>query len=379
MTPPPLRAIEFFAGIGLMRLGLEQAEIETVWANDIDPGKGATYRENFGDADLVLADIRDISGADVPEADIATASFPCIDLSLAGNRKGLGREAARRDTYWESSTFWELARVLGEMGDRRPRTIVCENVLGLASSHGGRDLREAVAALNSLGYSCDVLALDARHFVPQSRPRMFIVGTLDPPETEQLLTPSELRPAWAVRFLESNPDLRLHAHPLPPPPAGPGSLDGYIERLPADHPDWWDADRVEAFVGSLSPLQAQRLDALRAAPRLHWRTAYRRTRQGRAVWEIRGDAIAGCLRTARGGSSKQAVVEAGAGDVRVRWMTANEYAALMGAPLHRHPARRNQALFGYGDAVCVPVIRWLCEQYVIPVSCRTSLRLLEAA
>jgi DNA (cytosine-5)-methyltransferase 1 len=96
------------------------------------------------------------------------------------------------------------------------------------------------------------------------------------------------------------------------------------------------------------------------------------------VWEIRPDDVAGCLRTARGGSSKQAVVQAGHGQVRVRWMTPREYARLMGAPEYRLDGlRRNQALFGFGDAVCVPVVTWLASHYLMPLL-RGELRLAAA-
>jgi len=131
-------------------------------------------------------------------------------------------------------------------------------------------------------------------------------------------------------------------------------------------------------VESLSPIQTERLNELRAGSGPTWRTAYRRTRNGVAEWEIRADGIAGCLRTARGGSSKQALVEAGDGDVRVRWMTPREYARLMGAPDFKLAARRNQALFGFGDAVCVPVIAWLCEHYVAPAAAAAGRRLVAA-
>jgi DNA (cytosine-5)-methyltransferase 1 len=125
---------------------------------------------------------------------------------------------------------------------------------------------------------------------------------------------------------------------------------------------------VTRFVDSLSALQLERLDALRNRRALTWRTAYRRTRGGVAVWEIRPDAVAGCLRTARGGSSKQAVVEAGGGDLRVRWMTASEYAALQGAADHSFSSvSENKARFGFGVAVCVPVISWIASHYLVPL------------
>jgi len=357
-----IRAAEFFAGIGLMRRGLTQANIETVWANDIEPDKRDLYVENFGDTEFVLGDVRDVHGESLPDVELATASFPCTDLSLAGNRRGLGAGPAPRGTDGGSSMFWEFARVVDELGERRPTAVLLENVLGFASSHGGRDLWEAVGELNRLGYSCDLLAIDARHFVPQSRPRMFIVGL----SGEHDYDPSADRPAWARQFARDHPEARMHTWALPVLPPGPQSLDDVIERLEPAHEDWWDDERTARFVASLSPIQTARLDDLKGRAGISWRTAYRRTRHGVAVWEIRADAIAGCLRTARGGSSKQALVEAGNGAVRVRWMTPREYARLMGAPEFKLPARRNQALFGFGDAVCVPVIGWLCEQCIMP-------------
>jgi len=358
-----LRAAEFFAGIGLMRLGLEDAGISTIWANDIEPDKRDMYVANFGDEEFVLGDVRDISGREVPTADLATASFPCTDLSLAGNRKGLRANAAPRGEDGGSSMFWEFARIIGEMGDRRPRAVLLENVLGFASSRNGRDLREAVFRLNDLGYSCDLLAIDARHFVPQSRPRMFIVGLLDVLSSDSYV-PTADRPAWVHNFVASNPRARVHTRWLPPLPDGPTSLRGVVD-TGSGAVEWWDDGRLRRFIGSLSPIQRQRLDDLRRTPAVAWRTAYRRTRRGTAVWEIRADDIAGCLRTARGGSSKQALVEAGQGAIRVRWMTPREYARLMGAPHFRLEARRNQALFGFGDAVCVPVVSWLCDSYLV--------------
>lgn len=362
-----LRAAEFFAGIGLMRLGLEGSEIETVWANDIEPDKRDMYVANFGAEEFELADVRDVSGASLPAVDLATASFPCTDLSLAGQRRGLGAMAAPREQGGGSSMFWEFARVLDEMGSSRPGVVLLENVLGFASSHGGRDLRGAVAELNRLGYSCDPFVVDARHFVPQSRPRMFIVGLMAP-DPADLLAFGVDRPAWVQRLRAEMPDARLHTRALPPLPVGPKDLGRVVESFSPDAAEWWEAERVERFVASLTPIQRARLEELEARRSLSWRTAYRRTRDGVARWEIRADGIAGCLRTARGGSSKQALVEAGAGEARIRWMTPREYARLMGAPSYRLEARRNQALFGFGDAVCVPAISWLCEHYLVPAA-----------
>src|SRR5699024_4584874 len=137
---------------------------------------------------------------------------------------------------------------------------------------------------------------------------------------------------------------------------------------------WWAADRVEAFVSSMSPVQVSRLNELKKSRTVTYRTAYRRTRNGVAVWEMRPDDISGCLRTARGGSSKQAVVKLGGGKIAVRWMTGAEYARLMGADDYTLTWHRDsQVHFAFGDAVAVPAVGWLAENYLIPLARGTSL------
>ncbi len=356
----PLRAAEFFAGVGLVRCGLEQAGIEVAWANDIEPTKLAVYAANFDASHYRLDDVRNIEGGDIPSVDLAAASFPCVDLSLAGNRRGLSGE--------QSGLFYEFTRILGEMRPRMPPVVLVENVASFVSSHRGEDLRAAVSDLNSLGYVCDLLILDARSFTPQSRPRLFMIGTLGRVAPESRRAADPCRPAPVAAFMQANRDLLLQQLPLPAPPRTGQCLDSVVERLHRSDRRWWDDERLSSFVQSLSPLQSQRLDRLRDSPRLTWRTAYRRTRLGRAVWEIRNDDIAGCLRTARGGSSRQAVVEAGRGAARVRWMTPREYARLQGAPegFDFSPVSEAQALYGFGDAVCVPLIRWLADHALVP-------------
>ena len=357
-------AAEFFAGIGLVRLGLESAGFDVVWSNDIEPDKRDMYVGHFRDpADrhvFALGDVSEVTGHQMPDdLVIAWASFPCTDLSLAGWRRGLGGT--------QSGTFWHFTRVIGEMGDRRPPVVALENVVGLATSHDGDDLGAAISELNRLGYSVDVLTLDARRFVPQSRPRLFLIGAQNPPADEPVPN-SELRPDWLqAPFGDSTLTTHRAALPAPPPPMTAG-LSSLVERLPVADERWWDAERTAAFVDSLSDVQAERLTKLREARVMSYRTAYRRTRNGVAVWEVRPDDVSGCLRTARGGSSKQALVVAGRGRVRVRWMTPREYARLMGAGGYRLDGlRRNQALFGFGDAVCVPVVGWLAERYLMPL------------
>lgn len=370
----PVSAAVFFAGIGLLGAALQKEGIRTAFANDIEKSKWSIYAKNFDPEPYVLDDIRRISGGKIPPIDLATASFPCTDLSLAGSRAGLeprpGRRSKRPEWERESSMFWEFARVLDEMGKARPRAVLLENVPGFATSNGGNDLRDVVKELNYLGYWCDLFVVDAKWFLPQSRLRMFIVGSREPFGEEQH-EQSELRPAWINRFIEDHPGLRMHFRPLEAPRKSRRTLGDVVERLAHNNRTWWEGPRVKAFSKSLSTLQRTRLRELEGASRKAWATAYRRMRDGSPVWEMRSDSISGCLRSFKGGSSKQALVEAGRDNVRVRWMTPREYARLQGAPdlvLDGVPA--GHAYFGLGDAVCVPVIRWVAREYLRPILLR---------
>lgn len=356
------KVLEFFAGIGLARMGLETAGFRVAWANDYEADKKAMYDAQFPHVEghsFVLGDIGKVKAGDLPrDASLAWASSPCTDLSLAGGRAGLAGV--------ESGTFWEFVRLLKELEDDRPEVVVLENVTGLATSHGGDDLAAAIRAFNELGYSVDVMAIDARRFVPQSRPRLFLVGAQNPPEDSPEPN-SELRPDW-LQWVYGDPTLRTHRAALPAPPAPKlAGLGELIEDIPLNDDRWWDRERTEAFFASLSPTQRDRVAGMRRESGVKYRTAYRRTRRGVAVWEVRPDDISGCLRTARGGSSKQAVVRMGNKRLHVRWMTPREYARLMGAgDYDLSAARTNQALFGFGDAVAVPVVEWLAEHYLMP-------------
>lgn len=363
VAEPTARMAEFFAGIGLVREALEPLGFGVVWANDIEADKLKVYASNHDASDFRLGDVRDVIAADLPpDLDLATSSFPCVDLSLAGNRRGLGGE--------QSGMFWEFARVLDELGDGRPRLVLLENVTGFATSHNGADLAAALVKLSDLGYSCDAFTIDARHFVPQSRPRMFIVGIRGAlPDGAIRAVPelSEVRPDWIRKVHAEHQHLGMHYFELPSLPGGPGDLADVVEAISPSDKRWWDAARLAAFLESLSPRQAARVEALRGSSKLTLRTAYRRTRHGVARWEVRRDGIGGCLRTTGGGSSKQALVQAGRGKVKVRWMTPLEYARLMGAGSYKLCGTTdNQALFGFGDAVVVDVVRWIGSHYLLP-------------
>lgn len=361
--PSKWRAAEFFAGIGLARLGLEQAGIDVVWSNDIAPTKRALFQKRFGEDGshtFVLRDLGAISADELPTAiDVAWASFPCTDLSVAGGRAGLHQGVA-------SSTFWHFVKALSKLGDERPPVVALENVTAFATSHDGRDISSAIRALNGLGYSMDVVNIDAAHFVPQSRPRVFLVGSRHVPASTH--SDPTLRPSWLDSIFD-DASLVTHRMPLPAlPPMITDGLGDFIERLSEADPRWWDSTRVAAYEASLSDVQRQRLESLRREPGVHFRTAYRRMRNGTPRWEMRSDGIAGCLRTSSGGSSKQAVLQLGDGSTSIRWMTPREYARLMGAPeFPLDGVKDHHAYSGFGDAVCAPAVSWLAANYLAPL------------
>lgn len=351
-------ALEFFAGIGLARAGMELAGIKTVWANDYDLNKKAMYEGHWGAGDLILADIHSLKSEELPAADIAWASSPCTDLSLAGKRVGLrgGRE---------SSAFFGFTDLIANMHERKPEVIVLENVTGLASSHNREDLRAAVKEFNSLGYAVDAITLDARRFVPQSRPRLFIIGVKHPIDGGEQDTC--LRPDW-LSWLHKDSELRTFMMPLPKAPdlLAQGFTEE-VEMMPDSDTRWWNAEKVALFRNSMAPVQRERLEQFVSLPEITARTAYRRTRNGIPVWEMRPEDISGCLRTARGGSSKQAVVIMGNGLLKIRWMTGLEYARLMGAGWYTLDNLRDSHIqYGFGDAVVVPAVGWVAKHMIRP-------------
>ncbi|EAU9421561.1 DNA (cytosine-5-)-methyltransferase [Salmonella enterica] len=351
-------ALEFFAGIGLARAGMELTGIKTVWANDYDLNKQKMYEGHWKSHKLLLADIHTLKSEDLPAADVAWASSPCTDLSLAGKRVGLrgGRE---------SSAFFGFTDLIAGMNERRPEVIVLENVTGLASSHNREDLRAAVKEFNALGYTVDAITLDARRFVPQSRPRLFLVGAKSPIDGGEQDTC--LRPDW-LSWLHKDPEVHTFMMPLPKAPellSHGFTLE--IESVPENDSRWWNPEKVAHFKNSMASVQRERLERFISLPGLTARTAYRRTRNGVPVWEMRSEDISGCLRTARGGSSKQAVVIMGNGELRIRWMTGLEYARLMGAGWYTlENLRDSQIQYGFGDAVAVPVVAWVAKHMILP-------------
>lgn len=356
---------EFFAGIGLMRMGLERAGWNVVWANDIDDNKMKMYRGHFSDdkAHFQLADVHALTSDDIPTVALATASFPCNDLSLAGSRRGL--------TGQHSKAFWGFVNTLKKMGNRRPPLVMLENVAGFLTSHNGNDFHDSCLALNNLGYAVDAFIVDATLFVPQSRQRLFLIGKKSKRKVDLVAeTPSfyqsQCRPRALADFIFLHPEIRWSIRDLPFIVKTKTSLQDILEDLPAHLVDWWSKQRAEYLLNQMSDKHRTIADKMIAGKILSYGTVFRRVRHSKSMAELRTDGIAGCLRTPRGGSGRQILFVAGKGRYAVRLLTPRECARLMGADNFEITVPLNQALFGFGDAVCVPVIQWIAENYLTP-------------
>lgn len=357
---------EFFAGIGLMRMGLEQAGWEVLWANDIDEDKMKMYCGHFGHdhAHFCLSDIRTIAPHEIPLVTLATASFPCNDLSLAGARRGLSGQ--------NSGAFWGFIDAISGMGRRRPPLVMLENVVGFLTSNDGNDFRDACLALNELGYAVDAFIIDAALFVPQSRQRLFLIGTKEKPKSDRTaetlrLYESQCRPRALADFILLHPEIRWSLRNLPSIVRENSMLRDIIEDLPVNSPYWWSQQRAEYLLSQMSEKHRAIAEKMIEDKRVSYGTVFRRVRYGRSMAELRTDGIAGCLRTPRGGSGRQILFVAGRHRYAVRLLTPRECARLMGADDFKIAVPLNQALFGFGDAVCVPVVRWIAENYLTPV------------
>lgn len=370
---------EFFAGIGLMRMGLEREGWVTAFANDIAPDKQHMYSNHFSDQDSIFAlgDIHDLDVSTIPSVTLATASFPCNDLSLAGMRRGLAGK--------QSSAFWGFVRVLDEMGDRRPPIVMLENVAGFLTSHSGRDFEAALLALNKLGYAVDAMVIDAARFVPQSRVRLFVVGSLDPELPNWRIGEnlsfyeSDVRPKALASFIFSHPEIRWCVRSVPSLPRSAPHLRQVLEDLPDDSPYWWNDERRDYLARQMSSKHSAGLLDMINGDSWSYGTVFRRVRNGRSMAELRTDGIAGCLRTPRGGSGRQILVKAGKGKLMARLLTPRECARLMGADDFKIDVPLNQALFGFGDAVCVPVIAWIASNYLNPLVSEMRARMSSEA
>jgi DNA (cytosine-5)-methyltransferase 1 len=384
-TPNAPTFYEFFSGGGLVRAGLGQ-QWRCVFANDFDQKKARVYQANWGESELKIADVGKLTTADLPEsADLAWASFPCQDLSLAGG--GAGLKGDRSGTFWP---FWSLMKGLAE-DDRAPRMIVLENVCGTLTSHGGKDFATICAAFQQGGYRVGAMVIDAELFVPQSRPRLFVIGVRDGVTIPAGLTSDAPIAPWHTDALQ-------HAHAslseevkaawvwwratLPPK-----RTIGLADLVEADPPDteWFTETETRQLLAMMTPIHQAKVAQAKGLGSPIVGAIYKRTRanrNGRKVQraEVRFDDISGCLRTPAGGSSRQVLLIVDGASVRARLISSRETARLMGLPdAYVLPGNYNEAYHLTGDGVVVPVVRYLAEQFFEPILTGAHARAIVAA
>jgi DNA (cytosine-5)-methyltransferase 1 len=358
---------EFFAGGGMARAGLGP-RWRCLFANDVDRKKALTYSANWGPDELFLGDVRNVTLKQLPgHADLIWASFPCQDLSLAG--AGAGLAGARSGTFWP---FFEIVKKLRAEG-RQPPLLALENVCGALTSHGGKDFEAICAALAGQGYRFGALVIDAALFVPQSRPRLFIVAVRNDIAAPAALVGEEGEALFVTKSLlaaQARLPEKLRASWLrwrpPTPPLRNFTLADLIEDEPADVP-WRSPEATQALLAKMSPVNLAKIEEAKRAGRRMVGTAYRRTRydvagEKRQRVEARFDDVSGCLRTPAGGSSRQFVLIVERDVVRSRLMSARETARLMGLPDgYALPSNYNEAYHLTGDGVVAPAVRFLSE------------------
>ena len=365
---------EFFAGGGMARAGLGDGW-RCLFANDFDARKGLAYQANWGaGGELRIGDVNLVRPADLPgRADLAWGSFPCQDLSLAG--AGAGLKGERSGAFYP---FWNLIRGLIAEG-RAPGLVALENVCGTLTSHGGRDFRSICHALAASGYRVGALVIDAALFVPQSRPRLFVIGVhgavgIDP----ALLAPGPVEPFHTRRLCAAAASMDGPSRDawlwwnLPAPPHRNSTFADVIEDDPASV-GWHGPAETERLLSLMSPANLAKVAAAKRANRRMVGGVYRRTRpdgHGRKTQraEVRFDDVAGCLRTPAGGSSRQTILVVDGDSVRSRLISARETARLMGLPEeYRLPKNYNEAYHLTGDGVAAPVVRHLAAHLFEPL------------
>ena len=174
-----LTFIDLFAGVGMARMGMEQAGFKCVYTCEFDKHKRKEYEIIHGNIPEGC-DVRDVRAADIPRADVWFFGAPCQDFSLAGLRKGLGGD--------RSSLIGEVFRLIEEKAEDKPEWLVYENVKGMLSSNNGWDFLSILLAMDGLGYDIEWQTLNTKDFgIPQNRERVYTIGHLRTSGSKQIL------------------------------------------------------------------------------------------------------------------------------------------------------------------------------------------------
>jgi DNA (cytosine-5)-methyltransferase 1 len=364
-----LSLIELFAGAGMVRAAIDGLPVTVTFANDICPTKAASYRANWGDAELHVSDIATVKPSMIKGSpSVMWASSPCQDLSLAGN--GAGFTAARSGAIWPTLDLLESLH-----GETRAPAIFCwENVPGALTAANAAGIASIADRLAAMGYAFGIVAIDAAEFLPQSRLRVFMVAIRSDLAAHVAQDePGEFHSPLIVSTFNRLP-VAIQRHwrwwRLPKPAARNVTLAAVLE--PDGSVTWDDPSKTAAILSAMAPLHRTKLATVQNSGARTIGTFYRRTRIDKngkkaPTYEVRFDGLAGCLRTAAGGSSVQRLIVIDKGATRTRKMTAREAARLMGlSDAYILPSRSTVAYSLAGDGVAVPVVRHLFERLILP-------------
>lgn len=380
MSSTNFKYYEFFAGAGMARAGLGDGW-QCLFANDCDELKQASYAKNWKDNDFDNRDVALVETSDLEGlADLAWASFPCQDLSQAGAKLGIGEaggtEVTRSGAVWP---FLELIRNLATEG-RHPILLALENVVGLLNANGGADFRAICAALREIGYRFGAVVVDASYFVPQSRPRVFIIAV-----RREVPLPADLHSDLAMNPWHTPILMRARAG-LPEADAGdwiwwkPGNPPASKTSKLADivdlgeSADWNTDEATKRLLDMMSEAQLARLAEAKAAGQPMIGSLYLRMRPKGKEGNIQRAEIAfgetlGCLRTPKGGASRPRIVVVEGDRVRTRLLSAREAASLMGLDKNFIlPDTYNECFRLIGDGVVPAVVRFLAETLFEPLA-----------
>jgi DNA (cytosine-5)-methyltransferase 1 len=359
---------EFFAGGGMARAGLGE-DWRCVFANDICPKKAESYIANWGGDHLWVGDVFKVETQQLKgHVDLAWGSFPCQDLSLAGNGRGLDGE--RSSAFWG---FWRLIKSLNREG-RKPKMVILENVYGTLTSHDGKDFEQIGKAMSDEGYRFGAVVVNAVHFVPQSRPRIFIIGVDQSLQMPQQAISELPLPGWhpealirAYHRLSKTAKCSWVWWNLPSPSVRVTSLDAIVERQPTGVV-WHPVEVTNRIMSMMTEVNRRKVLEAQHSHALKVGTIYKRTRLGIQRAEVRFDGVAGCLRTPAGGSSRQTIMVIDGPHIRTRLISPREMARLMGlSESYQLPTRYNDVYHLMGDGVVVPVVAHLREHILNPI------------
>lgn len=372
---PSKTHVEFFAGIGGVTAGLNSWS--TIWANDIDKMKSEYYAKNHGDH-IICEDINKLSPSDVPESSLVSATYPCTNTSCAGDRTGL--------MGIQSGVVYKWVSLVRSKGGASCYPFgMLENPTGLISRGKGKDLRSLIMTLNEMGYSVVLTVVCASHFVPQSRPRIFIncikksiahanlkaiSSAADIPQCNKLY-PKPLRD-WMAK----NIDLDICSIGTPALPTRTVQLEDLID-FNAESSDWASQELTEELVANLTGVQRERFDKLVRSPAICVASVARRGRK-RAdgtsynATEISTSGLAPAQRPYKGGSSRCWVLVAGKGSYRFKCVSPRESARLMGFDdSFTLPENVKQAYQCTGDSVVPQAVAWVEKHVFAPLLAKT--------